>query len=161
MSESTLQTLLNTLPQIGRVTWIGLRPGRRQPVDVVDTVRATTTDGLIGDRYSGRSGNRHVTLIQAEHLDVISRCLGGLAVGPEALRRNVVVSGINLLALKNQRARLGTVELEITGLCHPCSFMEETLGAGGYNAVRGHGGLTARVVRDGNIRVGDRVELLL
>ncbi|MFK8015404.1 MAG: MOSC domain-containing protein [Gammaproteobacteria bacterium] len=154
-----MQSLLDTLPQTGSVVWIGLRPGRREPMRVVDRVEASTKEGLIGDRYSGRSGKRQVTLIQAEHLTVIARCLGRAGVAPELLRRNLVIERINLLALKNRHVTVGSAILEITGLCHPCSFMEQTLGAGGYNAVRGHGGLTARVVADGTIGMGDAVSL--
>jgi MOSC domain-containing protein YiiM len=78
-------------------------------------------------------------------------------VVPEQLRRNVVVSGLNLLALKDRSFRLGTALLEMTGDCHPCSRMEEAFGPGGYNAVRGHGGITARVLEGGEVRVGDRL----
>ena len=115
--------------------------------------------GLHGDRYGGRSGARHVTLIQAEHLSVIASCLARPCVSPELLRRNFVVSGINLLALKGRVSCIGAVELQVTGLCHPCSRMEEVFGAGGYNAVRGHGGVTARVLAQGLICVGDPVSL--
>ncbi len=69
------------------------------------------------------------------------------------------LKGINLLALKDKTFRIGQAVLETTGECHPCSRMEENLGPGGYNAVRGHGGITARVVEAGMIRVGDRVEV--
>lgn len=148
---------MDNLPQIGRVDWIGLRPGRRQPMSIVDSVRTDPTSGLLGDRYSGRTGTRHATLIQAEHLPVIASCVGREAVPPELLRRNIVVSGINLLALKGKEFRIGEVEFEMTGLCQPCSRMEELLGPGGYNAVRGHGGVTARVLSPGAIAIGDPV----
>lgn len=81
-------------------------------------------------------------------------------VDPAGLRRNLVVSGINLLALKNAKLQIGDALLEIVGPCQPCSRMEETIGAGGYAAMRGHGGMTARVVTTGAIKVGDVVKAL-
>jgi MOSC domain-containing protein YiiM len=119
------------------------------------TVDAQT--GLHGDRYAGRDGVRHATLIQAEHLGVIASCVGREQVAPELLRRNIVVRGINLLALKGKLVCIGAVTFEITGACHPCSRMEQLLGPGGYNAVRGHGGMTARVLTSGIIAVADAV----
>jgi MOSC domain-containing protein YiiM len=71
------------------------------------------------------------------------------------LRRNIVVSGINLLALKDKQFRVGGAVLAFSGLCHPCSKMERELGPGGYNAMRGHGGITARVVSAGSVSLGD------
>jgi MOSC domain-containing protein YiiM len=72
-----------------------------------------------------------------------------------------MVSGINLLALKDRRFQIGEVLLEGTGYCHPCSKMERNLGEGGYNAMRGHGGLTAKILRGGTIRLGDTVRLVI
>lgn len=157
----TLDTLFKTLPQQGKVTWIGVRPERRADMLIVDAVEAKTQYGLTGDRYAGRSGNRQVTLIQTEHLPVIASNLGLASVDPALLRRNICVSGINLLALKDKKFQIGEVILEYTGLCHPCSFMEETFGAGGYNAVRGHGGINARVIQSGIIKLHDAVNAMI
>jgi len=146
---------MNTPVRPGRVEWIGLRPARRADMQVVDGVRLDPKEGVVGDRYAGRSGERHVTLIQRENLMAIAAHLGLDAVFPEQLRRNIVVSGLNLLALKDRQFRLGEALVEMTGECHPCSRMEEMFGPGGYNAVRGHGGITARVLSAGEVRVRD------
>ena len=123
----------------------------------VPQVAVDVRTGLHGDRYAGRDGVRHATLIQAEHLGVIASCVGREQVAPELLRRNIVVRGINLLALKGKLVCIGPVMFEITGACHPCSRMEQLLGPGGYNAVRGHGGMTARVLTSGVITIADAV----
>jgi len=152
--------LLNDLPQVGTVEWIGLRPERRAPINIVNQVMADHELGLVGDRYSGSSGKRQVTLIQQEHLSVIANLLKIENCPPELLRRNICVSGINLLALKGKAFEIGDVVLKYTGLCHPCSFMQTTFGAGGYNAVRGHGGITAQVIEGGRISLNDSVRTL-
>ena len=153
MLQPNLKELFDTLPQHGKVEWIGLRPQRRATMDTPSFAIAEPTKGLLGDR----SGKREVTLIQHEHLYVIASILGITDCAPELLRRNVSVSGINLLALKGKQFVVGDAILEYTGLCHPCSFMEETFGAGGYNAVRGHGGITARVIKQGQFQLNSVV----
>ena len=159
-----IANLLQTFPRSGRVDWIRIRPERGKPVKVLTEATALPDVGLVGDHYGGLNGNRHVTLIQTEHLPAIASFVGFPTVSPELLRRNFAVSGINLLALKDQRIQIGdgqdAVILEITGQCHPCSKMETALGSGGYNALRGHGGMTARVVQGGVIRVGDGVQVI-
>jgi MOSC domain-containing protein YiiM len=153
-----LRELLSRLPQIGTVEWLGVRPARREPVVPVDGVEARAGRGLTGDRFrGGASSKRQVTLIQAEHLLVVARLLCRDQVDPALLRRNIVVSGINLLALNGTHFTVGAALMEGTGPCHPCSRMEEAFGAGGYNAVRGHGGITARVITGGLIHIGDAV----
>lgn len=157
----TIAELRSTLPQVGRVAWIGLSPAPRAELAAVEAAIARMGTGLDGDHHA-RSGKSkcEVTLIQEEHLAVVAKLLGMNRVAPEWVRRNVVVSGINLAALAKARFAIGDVLLEGTGPCAPCSRMEENLGAGGYNAMRGHGGITACVLREGTIRVGDAVRFV-
>lgn len=155
---SPLRTLMETFPIEGCLEWIGLRPGRRAPLQSMNHVEVIADHGLAGDHKAQRAGGkRQVTLIQREHLLTVAQLLRREAVDPALLRRNLLVSGINLLALRGERFRIGTVVFEGTGPCEPCSRMEEVLGAGGYNAMRGHGGITARVITGGVIALGDGV----
>ena len=158
--DSELGKLMATLPQTGAVEWIGLRPKRDVAMDEVTEVVAETGAGLVGDRYAGGSGKRGITLIQAEHLPVIAALSGHDEVKAAMLRRNIVVSGLPLVALKGRRFRIGEVVLEGTESCDPCSRMEAALGDGGYNAMRGHGGLCARILEGGTIHRGDAVVAL-
>ena len=157
-----IREVMATLPQVGRLEWIGVRTERRGEVLSVPEAEALEGLGLTGDhRAKNREPNpnskRQVTLVQAEHLPAVAAVAGLETVAPEQLRRNLVVSGVNLLALKDKAFYIGEVLLEGTGPCHPCTRMEEALGPGGYNAVRGHGGITARVLREGVLKVGDEV----
>ncbi len=157
---------LNAPPDVvGRIDAIVVRGSPRDPARRVERTQALAGIGLADDRLGQRGeaelSTRQVTLIQAEHLDVIAKLARVAQVDPVGLRRNLVVSGINLLALKNARLKLGdSAVLEIVGPCQPCSRMEETIGPGGYAAMRGHGGMTARVIESGPIAVGDAVAAL-
>ena len=145
----------------GRVVWIGVRPARDVPMIPLGAAALDPDEGVPGDRYTSKGmRTRQVTVIGAESLAAIAAYMGVEQVAPEQLRRNVVVSGINLLALKGRRFSLGPAVLEMTGECHPCSKMETLIGPGGFNAVRGHGGITARVLRPGEVRIGDRIARL-
>ena len=167
---TTLRALCANFPESGRVDAIYLRPERRIDVISADAANALVARGLEGDRSAARTpskpegSKRQVTLIQAEHLPAVAAFLKQASVNPSLLRRNLVISGLNLLAAKSLfkdqplYLRLGAeVVLEITGPCEPCSRMEEVLGPGGYNAMRGHGGMTARVLQGGSFSVGDPV----
>jgi len=153
-----LRAMMDRQAQDGRVAWIGLRPARRAEVAAVKAVEVTR-DGLVGDHWT-RGGPRAVTLIQWEHLPVIGAFLGREAPAPELLRRNIVVEGINLMGLRRRTFRIGDVVLRGTGICAPCSRMEENLGPGGYSAVRHHGGIGAEVITPGHTRIGDAVSLV-
>ena len=158
--DSPLARLMATLPRAGKVEWIGLRPARDEAMIATGTVQAIAGAGLVGDRYKSGSGKRGITLIQAEHLPAIAALAQRPDLTPALLRRNVVVSGIPLVALKQRRFRIGTAVFEGTEECDPCSRMEDALGQGGYNAMRGHGGLCARIVEGGTFGLGDALEAL-
>jgi len=151
----SIAELISQFPHVGQVDWIGLRPERKAPL-----LEPTSVDvrfiGLEGD-HRATAGKRAVTLIQAEHLGIIRGFVRNDVITFADLRRNIAVSGINLLALHRQEIVIGTAVLRISGPCAPCSRMETLLGAGGYNAMRGHGGVTAEVVREGVIALGDQV----
>jgi MOSC domain-containing protein YiiM len=157
-ASSSLAQLIEAPVRAGTVEWIGVRPARGAAVRGLEAAALVAGKGIAGDRYGNAGGARQVTLVAAESLAAIASHLGVDAVVPEALRRNVVVRGINLVALKGRRFRIGEAILEASGECHPCSRLEASLGTGGYNAARGLGGITARVVEGGVVRVGDRVE---
>lgn len=147
----------------GRLQWIGLRPQRREPVVAVDNTYAIADLGLEGDRRcQGTPGSaRQVTLINAEHIAVVAQLLGRDSIDPALLRRNLVISGVNLHALRHQQFRIGEAIFLATAQCHPCSRMDEVLGQGGQAAMLGHGGLCAKILKSGKIRVGDEVVCLL
>lgn len=142
-----------------RVEWIGISPGNRRPIEPRDEVTVAVGTGVDGDYHSKKKpgGDRQVTLIQAEHFAMIAANTGRDSVSPELFRRNIVVCGIELTSLIGGRFRIGEALLEGTGPCTPCSRMDENLGEGGRFAMKGLGGLTAKVIEPGRIRVGDIV----
>ena len=180
---TTLRDLTRRFAQLGRLEAILLRPARGAPAVRVEHAEAIAHHGLQGDRSCRPpvnsadgdvgSSKRQITLIQSEHLPVIAALLNKptpthTEIDPATFRRNLVISGINLIAARSlfrdqtMRLTIGQhVVLEITGPCEPCSKMEAVLGSGAYNAMRGHGGMTARVIEGGPLAVGDAVACVL
>ena len=142
----------------GTVKWIGIRPERRAEVQEV-TESYAGDKGLTGDHADKE--HRQVTLIFQEALDQAARNLGVEVIHPSATRRNVLVSGVGANHDKGSRIRIGNALLEVTGPCLPCSRMDENLGDGGRLALASAdaGGVTARILEQGSIAVGDEVEV--
>ncbi len=157
--ERTLAERLAHVPQIGELVWIGVRPAHEAPMIALGEAELVAASGVRGDRAfrASRAGKRQVTLVQHEHLAVVAALVGRDRVEPSQLRRNLVVRGINLVALMRTRFRIGAALLEGTGPCEPCRKLDHALGDGAFAAMRGHGGITARILESAVVRLGDHV----
>ncbi len=152
---------IKSLPP-GELTWIGVRPERKAVMRELTSAIAHQDLGLEGDHKLKKTpgSGRQVTLISQEYIDMISHYLGGKHVYPNTLRRNLVVKNINLSALRYQQFQIGDAVFEAGALCHPCQRMEVALGKGGIAAMMGHGGLCCKVIKTGEIKIGDTVNLV-
>lgn len=145
----------------GTLEWIGVRTARRSPMNAPGSVAAIARRGLEGDHRMDKTPGsaRQVTIISREFIRQIAHFTGHDNIDPALLRRNLVVSGINLNALRYQQFTIGDALFEATAICHPCSRMEQALGKGGVAAMLGHGGLCCRVLVSGTISLGDSVAI--
>ena len=146
----------------GKLEWIGLRPARKVAMVSVEKTLAIADRGLQGDRrLEGSNGSaRQVSIISVEFIRAIADNLGVAHIPADILRRNLLVSGINLNALRHQYFQIGSAVFQATAQCHPCSRMETALGKGGLVAMLGYGGLCAKILESGEISCGDEVVYL-
>jgi len=157
--NSPLGQLLAGPMRAGKLVWIGLRPSPNMPMLTPNSAVLISVRGIEGDHYDTRqNGPRQTTLIASEDIEAIASFLGKEDIAPELLRRNFVTKGINLIALKGRRFRIGPTLLEVSGECAPCSRMDANLGQGGFSAVRGRGGITVRIIEGGEVHIGDAIE---
>ncbi len=147
----------------GSLSWIGLRPGRKEDLIEVTEAMALQELGLVGDHRCDKTPGsaRQVTLISEEYIQQTAHFLGVDNIKPNLLRRNLVVKNINLSALRHQKFSIGEAIFEATAICHPCTRMETALGKGAVAAMLGHGGLCAKILKTGSIKVGDTVSLIV
>ncbi|HEX2711092.1 MAG TPA: MOSC domain-containing protein [Candidatus Acidoferrales bacterium] len=131
----------------------------------VTKVRAIPGQGLEGDRYfyqagtlSDRSGfGSEVTLVELEVLEAL-RNYHGIALDPQATRRNIISRGIRLNTLVGREFRVGEVILRGAKLCEPCAHLEQATRKGVLRALAHRGGLRAQILVGGTISVGDFIE---
>jgi len=145
----------------GKVNYICVRSKRNNPVEIKETVFAIKDQGLDGDYYN-RPGNRQVTLIQQEHLDILAIKMKMDNIDPSMTRRNIVVKDIDLLTLEGKMFKIGEAILQYSGYCEPCKKMNKTVGNGGFEimAIEKLGGITTKVIKDGLISIGNTIEIL-
>jgi MOSC domain-containing protein YiiM len=151
----------------GEVVAIHIASDAGAPMQKMAAVEAFVGEGLAGDRYRDGCGfysatptdpgARELTLIEAESLAaVLSET--GITLEPAEHRRNITTRGMALDPLIGQRFRIGDVLCEGVRNCPPCNHLEEVTGKKVMNPLVHRGGIRARIVQGGRIRVGDRIE---
>jgi MOSC domain-containing protein YiiM len=131
----------------------------------VEEVRTRQGCGIEGDRYCEGTGfwTRYgdvcqVTLIEGEDLDYIQNELG-IHVKNGEHRRNIITRGIDLNELRRKRFRIGEAILEYDRPRPPCKHVQDLSEPGMTRALKGRGGICARVVKAGRIRPRDAIEV--
>lgn len=150
----------------GTVRAIHLAPTQGAPMERVEHVEAVAERGLEADRYFASEGTFtdregcDLTLIESETLEAVERDYD-IPLEPGVHRRNLTTEGVALNQLVGERFRIGAVVCEGTELCEPCSYLESHLETQGVREALVHrGGLRARILDDGTITDGTRVERL-
>jgi MOSC domain-containing protein YiiM len=130
-----------------------------QPVESREEVEVRAGLGIVGDRYFGKPAHRDasVTVIAAEGVQELARELGSGPLDPLATRRNVVVRGAEVEALRGQLFSLDGVLLAGGRPANPCAWLDLVLADGAHRGMRGRGGIRCAPRTDGVLRLGPAV----
>jgi MOSC domain-containing protein YiiM len=131
------------------------QPPGEHPTVAVNEIECVAGRGLVGDRFFGFKENYkgQVTFFASEVFADVCHRLGAVGKSPGATRRNVITRGVDLNLLIGQRFAIQGVEFEGVAECSPCHWMNQAIAPGAESALRGRGGLRARILTDGILRV--------
>lgn len=132
----------------------GREPGT-EPVVETDRLDCVAGRGLVGDRYFDYKPDfkGQITFLDWHVYREVTAAVGA-DVPPSALRRNVVIEGIDLNTLVGRDFRIGRVAFRGVEECRPCYWMDRALAPGAEDLLRGKGGLRARILTSGALTPG-------
>lgn len=138
---------------------IATKMAKRKPMQLLDAARITCKSGVAND-FRGKPSKRQVTLLDLRGWNAACKALGKELTW-ETRRANLLVDNLALFDTAGQFVLIGQAVLEITQETDPCSRMDEAE-KGLFDALNEdwRGGVCCRVIKDGNIRIGDEVQLL-
>ena len=127
-------------------------PKRREAMEPLESARVFENEGVEGCAHR-RGGKRNVLFVAVEDLDA-------LGVEPGAVKENFTVRGAEVMKWPlGQRLAIGDAEFEVSMICDPCELME-TIRPGLLAEIDGRRGMLARVLKSGQVAVGDTITLL-
>ena len=121
-----------------------------------DHVTVRSNFGIVGDYRSEKFQIGQITLIETETIETIS-CKLGYDIPAGASRRQIMVKGTKLNGLVGRYLRLGQILVRAEDKCRPCNNMENRIGTGAKNAMNDRGGIRCRIIKGGNLYIGDKI----
>ncbi|WP_331234178.1 MOSC domain-containing protein [Natronorarus salvus] len=156
----------------GRVAAIHIAPEAGAEMESRTEISAVEGRGLKGDRYFEREGSwsgergrnlthgdRALTLFEVETLALVQRD-AGISLTDADHRRNITTENVAVSHLVDERFQIGEVVCEGVDLCEPCAYLESLTEEGVLSALIHRGGLNARIVSSGTIRVDDPIHVI-
>ena len=138
----------------GLVAGLQVCTAHRAPMEEKQSLRAVADLGLEGDLHAKRGSTRQVLFMDEETLATF-----GLSAG--RVRENITTRGIELKTLAaGTRLRVGGAVFEITKSCAPCEQIED-IRPGLREEMEGQRGMLARVIESGEVRFGDKIEVVI
>jgi len=149
---------------VAKVLAIYVSPKRLAPMEARDSVRAVAGTGIEGDHRFDPTGEiakkkgpgREITLIEIEAVEAVFRDYK-IQLGADQTRRNVITRGIALNHFIGKEFRVGDLRLQGVELCEPCARLESMTQKGVKEALIHRGGIRARILEGGTLRVGDAI----
>ncbi len=151
----TLEHLYIT-PQHNYVGHHGLPPGE-EPMVEMNAIECVAGRGVREDRYFDHKENYkgQITFFAMEVYEDLMARLGVSDREPTVFRRNVMTRGVDLNTLIGQEFTWQGVRFSGSEECKPCYWMDAAFGQGAFEALKGNGGLRARILCDGVLRRGE------
>lgn len=132
-------------------------PAGEHPLLPVDSLECVAGRGIRGDRYFDFKPDYkgQITFFQWEHLTQLWDELGVPegARDPGATRRNVIVASLDLQTLVGKEFELQGIRFLASEACRPCYWMNGAIHPMAENWMQGRGGLRARILSDGVLRL--------
>ncbi|MGJ8654488.1 MAG: MOSC domain-containing protein [Opitutaceae bacterium] len=126
-------------------------------IESVGSIECLAGRGIVGDRYLDHQEDYkgQITFFDWAVYQRIRDNFNSPELDPEKFRRNVLVEGVDLNTLIGKKFTLQGIEFEGVEECRPCYWMDEAVNPGVHEALKGHGGLRAKILNDGTLRVAE------